>query len=335
MGRVEKTIFISYRRENAPWAIAIYQYLTSHGFDAFYDFQNVDSGNFEKVIIENIKARAHFIIVLTPSALDNCKEPDDWLRREIETAMDEKRNIVPLMLENFDFGSPLIKRKLTGKLSPLKGYNGLRIYAEYFFEGMEKLSQRFLNIELSDIPLQPLTPKTKVITEANKAAASEVAQIETSQLLNQEQLEIKNLRIHIPIIGRISAGTPIQTPSIDFNYLDAEESVEIAYNLLPQQVKGKDLFALEVQGDSMIDAMVNDGDIVVMKQAQRANNGDMVAVWLPYKNETTLKFFFEEKDRYRLQPANPTMKPLFIKKDERLEIKGKVVMVIRKVEKQS
>jgi repressor LexA len=95
--------------------------------------------------------------------------------------------------------------------------------------------------------------------------------------------------------------------------------------------KGTELFALKVKGDSMIDAMVNDGDIVIMKSVQQANNGDMVAVWLPARDETTLKYFYKEKDQYRLQPANPTMGPIFIKKSEPLEIKGKVVMVIRSV----
>jgi repressor LexA len=59
----------------------------------------------------------------------------------------------------------------------------------------------------------------------------------------------------------------------------------------------------------------------------------MVAVWLPNNNEATLKYFFKEKDRYRLQPANPTMKPIFVKKSEPLEIKGKVVIVIRRLDK--
>jgi SOS-response transcriptional repressor LexA len=80
--------------------------------------------------------------------------------------------------------------------------------------------------------------------------------------------------------------------------------------------------------------MINDGDIVVLKPAQEARNGEMVAVWLSDKNETTLKYFYKEKDGYRLQPANPTMKPIMIKKSEPLEIKGKVVMVIRKVDRQ-
>lgn len=136
----------------------------------------------------------------------------------------------------------------------------------------------------------------------------------------------------VPVLGRIVAGEPIPVPASDFNYFDAEESVEIATSLMPSREKGKELFALEVQGNSMIDAMVNDGDIVVMKPTQEAKNGDMVAVWLPDKNETTLKYFYKEKDGFRLQPANPTMKPIMVKKSEPLEIKGKVVMVIRKVE---
>ena len=91
----------------------------------------------------------------------------------------------------------------------------------------------------------------------------------------------------VPVLGRIVAGEPIPVPASDFNYFDAEESVEIAASLMPSREKGKELFALEVQGNSMIDAMVNDGDIVVLKPAQDAKNGDMVAVWLPDKNETT------------------------------------------------
>jgi repressor LexA len=137
----------------------------------------------------------------------------------------------------------------------------------------------------------------------------------------------------VPVLGRIVAGEPIPVPAgADFSSFTPEDSVDIAMSLMPTKEKGKDLFALEVQGESMIDAMINDGDIVIMKPIQDAKNGDMVAVWLPDKNETTLKYFYKEKDRYRLQPANPTMKPIFIGRNEPLEIKGKVVMVIRKVE---
>ena len=140
----------------------------------------------------------------------------------------------------------------------------------------------------------------------------------------------------VPMLGVIQAGEPIPVPSnADFGAFTPEDSVEVAMSLMPPKEKARDLFALKVQGDSMIDAMVNDGDIVILKPAQEAHNGEMVAVWLSDRNETTLKFFFKEKDRYRLQPANPTMKPIYIDKNEALEIKGKVVMVIRRVDRQN
>jgi len=136
----------------------------------------------------------------------------------------------------------------------------------------------------------------------------------------------------VPILGPIAAGQPILVPAPGETYIgDEVDGVDVARSLLPMDEKGTELFALKVKGDSMIDAMVNDGDIVIMKSAQQANNGDMVAVWLPARDETTLKYFYKEKDQYRLQPANPTMKPIFVKKSEPLEIKGKVVMVIRSV----
>lgn len=139
----------------------------------------------------------------------------------------------------------------------------------------------------------------------------------------------------VPMLGRIAAGLPLPELEAGVSFMTDNESnaVEIARSLLPAKEKGDNLFALEVKGDSMIDAMINDGDIVVLRPANDARNGEMVAVWLPRDNEATLKYFFREKDRYRLQPANPTMKPIFIKKSEPLEIKGKVVMVIRKIDK--
>jgi repressor LexA len=141
--------------------------------------------------------------------------------------------------------------------------------------------------------------------------------------------------LHIPILGPIAAGSPLPElePGVSYSTDNESDAVAIARSLLPTKEKGDNLYALRVQGDSMIDAMINDGDIVVMKQANEARNGEMVAVWLPSNNEATLKYFFKEKDRYRLQPANPTMKPIYIKKTEPLEIRGKVVMVIRRMER--
>jgi repressor LexA len=136
--------------------------------------------------------------------------------------------------------------------------------------------------------------------------------------------------VSIPIAGRIVASAPIPMPTSDLSYYDSETSVEIARSLLPTR-DVSDLFALEVSGDSMIDAMINDGDIVVMKKAQSANNGEMVAVWLDDKDETTLKYFYKEADRIRLQPANPNMGPIYINNPKSLRIMGKVIMVIRQI----
>ena len=136
----------------------------------------------------------------------------------------------------------------------------------------------------------------------------------------------------VPVIGRIVAGEPVPVPSSNFNYYDQETGIDIARSLLPTREKTEDLFALEVQGDSMIDAMVNDGDIVVMRPVTQAENGEMVAVWLLDRDETTLKYFFNENGRVRLQPANPLMKPIIIDDPAQVQVQGKVVLVIRKME---
>ena len=136
----------------------------------------------------------------------------------------------------------------------------------------------------------------------------------------------------IPIAGRIVASAPIPVPSSDVGFYDPESCVDIARSLLPAKEKLEDLFALEVEGDSMIDAMINSGDLVIMRQAEQARNGEMVAVWLDDNDETTLKYFYDEGKRVRLQPANPTMEPIYIDKSKKLRIMGKVVMVIRQIQ---
>ena len=143
--------------------------------------------------------------------------------------------------------------------------------------------------------------------------------------------EVAGELFSIPVLGRIVASAPIPVPSSDLSFFDSETTVEIARSMLPTKEKVSELFALEVQGDSMIDAMVNDGDLVVMKPAHEAQNGEMVAVWLDDTDETTLKYFYQENKRVRLQPANPTMDPIYIDDPSHLRIMGKVVMVIRQV----
>ncbi len=137
--------------------------------------------------------------------------------------------------------------------------------------------------------------------------------------------------LKIPVVGRIVASAPIPVPASNFSYFDAESAIDIAVSMLPKSnVDQQELFALEVDGDSMVDDMVNDGDIVIMQAGQETRNGDMVAVLLPEKDETTLKRFYYEPNhnRYRLQPANPTMDPIYISDQEEIQIQGKVLMII-------
>jgi hypothetical protein len=101
--------------------------------------------------LENIKARAHFLVLLTPTALEPRSDPVDWMRREIEAALDSRRNIVPLMLAGFDFGTSATASQLTGKLAALKQYNGLPIPKGYFSPAMERLRNKFLSVSLDTV----------------------------------------------------------------------------------------------------------------------------------------------------------------------------------------
>ncbi len=184
MARIERTVFISYRRKDISWALAVYQHLTSQKYDVFFDFSSLSSGDIEQVIVSNIKARAHFVLILTPTALDRCSEPGDWLRREIEIAIDEKRNIIPLFFDGFSFGTPSVAERLTGKLSAINRYNGLDIPSGYFMEAMQRLRGRYLNVPLNSV-IQPVS------TEVRKVVKDE--QIAADKALIQKSEDIKEL----------------------------------------------------------------------------------------------------------------------------------------------
>jgi tetratricopeptide (TPR) repeat protein len=187
-GRIEKTVFISYRRTNLPWALAIYQNLTAHEHDVFFDYNSIKSGDFEQIIIQNIKGRAHFVVLLTPSALERSAEPEDWLRREIELAIDEKRNIVPLFFEGFSFGSPSVAKYLTGKLKLLKKYNGMTVPSEYFEAAMLRLRNDFLNVPLNAV-LHPISIAVGKAVKAQQVAASQATKVQQKELTAQEWYE--------------------------------------------------------------------------------------------------------------------------------------------------
>jgi len=130
----------------------------------------------------------------------------------------------------------------------------------------------------------------------------------------------------VPVLGYIAAGEPIQVETTD--HYTADEWLELNETLYRNPAE---LYALRVQGDSMIDASVLDGDIVILRHQERAENGEMVAAWIDTQNETTLKHFFLEGDQVRLRPANPSYPEMFLPAAD-VSVKGKVVSVIRQLE---
>jgi tetratricopeptide (TPR) repeat protein len=154
MSDVEKSVFISYRRSVSAFiARAIFLDLRYHGYDVFMDVESIDSGQFDTIILNQIAARPHFLVILTPGAVERCIEPEDWLRREVEHAMDLQRNIVPVTVNNFDFRES--DKYLTGKLADLSRFNALDLPVEYFDAAMERLRTRFLRMPGHTIQTTP------------------------------------------------------------------------------------------------------------------------------------------------------------------------------------
>lgn len=135
--------------------------------------------------------------------------------------------------------------------------------------------------------------------------------------------------VTVPMLGVIAAGEPIPYPESDFSPADYEQIA-----VTPELARyAEEAYALRVRGTSMIDALINDGDIVIMRHQETAENGDMVAAWLKEEKATTLKRYYYEADRQRvrLQPANPLMEPIYVH-PANLEIQGRVIGVIRYVD---
>jgi repressor LexA len=129
--------------------------------------------------------------------------------------------------------------------------------------------------------------------------------------------------ISVPLLGRIAAGEPIPVPE----GVASGDTFDITRDLVPAT---EGIYALQVRGNSMIDALINDGDVVVMQHQRTANNGDMVAAWLVNEQSTTLKRYYHEGNRIRLQPENSQMEPIYVD-EANLEIQGRVVAVIRRL----
>jgi repressor LexA len=139
---------------------------------------------------------------------------------------------------------------------------------------------------------------------------------------------VKANRAAVPLIGTIAAGQPIPVPAVEsWNAAATADTIEVPTQLLRGY---ENVFALKIKGMSMIDALINDGDIVLMQAASSVENGQMAAVWLKSEKRATLKKVFVSPDRIRLQPANSQMKPIYADPQD-CEIQGRVIGVIRQI----
>jgi len=146
------------------------------------------------------------------------------------------------------------------------------------------------------------------------------------QVVRSIQLMQKDV-VEVPLLGAIAAGKPIPVPGSDTWTTPPEETLKLTADMIGNR---RNVYALKIKGTSMVDALIDNGDTVVMEAVPTAENGQMVAVWLKDEQEVTLKKLYREAGRIRLQPANKQMKPIYVK-PQNVEVQGKVVAVLRKV----
>lgn len=177
-------------------------------------------------------------------------------------------------------------------------------------------------------------PSTSVV-KYNLERLQEKGHIERSEEVSRG-LRLKDWpgRVHpagprlvvIPKLGVISAGRPIAAVGQQGDPF-AGETLTLTADLVPD---ARNLYTLQVKGDSMIDALVYDGDWVIIQHQATAQPREMIVAWLRDREETTLKYYHPEGARVRLQPANPAYDPIYVNSDQ-LDIQGKVVAVVRQL----
>ncbi|WP_078546957.1 transcriptional repressor LexA [Litchfieldia alkalitelluris] len=206
---------------------------------------------------------------------------------------------------------------------------------------MTKLSKRqqdILNYIKSEVKDKGYPPSVREIGEAVGLASSStvhghLSRLESKGLIRRDPTKPRAIEIldveadshvinynvvNVPVIGKVTAGLPIT----------AIENIEEYFPLPDKYVTPDDnVFMLEIMGDSMIEAGILDGDLVIVKQQQSANNGDIV-VAMTEDDEATVKRFFKEKDHFRLQPENSLLEPIILRN---VSILGKVIGVYRTV----
>ena len=203
--------------------------------------------------------------------------------------------------------------------------------------GISQTRQRILNFIRGFIDDRGYAPTVRDILKGCSISSTAVVQHHLNilereghihrdpEVFRSIQLLDRSNIIHIPLLGSIAAGSPIPVPSSETWEIEPLEILELTDEFTQGK---KEVYALKVKGLSMVDALIDDGDIVLMQSANTANDGEMVAVWLKDRQEATLKKFFREPNQIRLQPANSQMQPIYADPNN-VEVQGKVIGVIR------
>ena len=142
------------------------------------------------------------------------------------------------------------------------------------------------------------------------------------ELLDGQGERRRRSTIQVPVLGKIAAGIPLP---VNPDQLAPEDVLDLTEDMT-RNIPG--LYALRVQGTSMIDALINDGDIVILEPRRTAEPGEVVAAWIVDREETTLKKYYPEGAKVRLQPMNSTMDPIMEDADN-VEVQGRLVATIR------
>jgi hypothetical protein len=156
MADPSKTVFLSYRRD-VSWALAVAVRgdLIQHGFDVFMDVHGLASGEFDRVILQEIEQRTHFLLLVEPRSFDRISDDGDWLRREIAHALAHWRNVVPVLAN----GAQMLRAaELPADVARLPAYNAVSVPQDYFTEAMQRLRDRFLRLPAPPPITLPVEP---------------------------------------------------------------------------------------------------------------------------------------------------------------------------------
>jgi repressor LexA len=195
-------------------------------------------------------------------------------------------------------------------------------------EHLTKRQKEILDFIAEYIATHDYAPSYREIAEffhlsSIATVADHIDNLKEKEFLTKDFNEARSLQLtprfdertfEVPLLGTIAAGLPIEA-------IRTNETIDI-----PKDMMGKNVFALKVRGDSMIDDGIFDGDYIIIEQTDRPKNGDIVVALID-GDSATVKRFYREKDHIRLQPANPKFKPIRTKK---VVVQGKVRGVIRK-----